>query len=203
MTNPVSVPRYPGAIQAIHWTTAGLIVCVVVFAWLWPDGPAKDGSALLLLHRSLGLTILALTVLRLGLRTTMPVPAEPDAASRLESLVARITHVTLYAILLIMPITGFLWTTSRGRPVSVFGLFDIPPLLPPSETLHSIVRAIHSAGQYAVYAVVGLHVAAALFHLVVRRDDVMARMWPGMRVTPRLNGDANSSLQRIVTERRV
>ncbi len=178
-------PRFAVTLIAIHWATALLIVAVVVLAWEFPRGPAKDGSILLLLHRSIGLTILALTAARLIVRASVPAPAQPDAASWLENLVARATHLLLYVILVTMPISGFLWTTSRDKPVSVFGLFDIPPLLPPSETLHSIARNFHSLGQYAVYVVVGLHVSAALFHLVVRRDDVMARMLPGARLTPR------------------
>jgi cytochrome b561 len=71
-----------------------------------------------------------------------------------------------------------LWATSRGKPVDAFGVFAIPPLLPASETLRGIAHAAHSLGQYAVYGLVGLHVAGALFHLAVRRDDVMPRMLP-------------------------
>ncbi len=181
--SPPNQPSYAVALMVIHWATALLIVAVVVLAWEFPSGPAKDGSIALLLHRSIGLTILALTAARLIVRASVPAPARTDAASWLEEITARGTHVLLYVILVTMPISGFLWTTSRDKPVSVFGLFDIPPLLPPSETLHSIARDFHSLGQYAVYAVVGLHVSAALFHLVVRRDDVMARMLPGARLS--------------------
>jgi len=181
--------RYPVAMMVIHWLTAASIATVVVLAWLFPGGKANDSSVLLLVHRSVGLTILALTVLRLVLRGTLPVPAEPDAASRLQKLenfAARIVHFLLYVILIAMPVSGFLWTTSRGTPVDVFGLFSIPPLLPASDAVHSVARAIHSTGQFAVYAVVALHVAAALFHLVVRRDGVMDRMLPGAQLTPPL-----------------
>jgi cytochrome b561 len=179
--------RYSGAMMAIHWATAILMATVVVLAWILPGGRAADGSALLMLHRSVGLVLLALTAVRLSLRSAQPAPAESDAVSRLENLAARLTHVLLYFILIAMPISGFLWTTSRGTDVSVFGLFAIPPLWPASETLRAIAKTLHSGGQFAVYVVVGLHAAAALFHLIVRRDDVMARMLPGaMAPTPPL-----------------
>ena len=61
----------------------------------------------------------------------------------------------------------------------MFGLFAIPPLFSASDLVHGIARTLHSGGQYAVYVVVGLHAAAALYHLVVRRDEVMGRMLPG------------------------
>ncbi len=178
--------RYSAAMMTIHWLTAAAIVAVVVLAWLFPEGKAVDSSALLLVHRSIGLAILALTVVRLVLRGTQAVPAEPDTASRLENLSARGVHFLLYVILIAMPVSGFMWTTSRGTQVDVFGLFTIPPLFPASEAVHSAARAIHSLGQYAVYVVVGLHAAAALYHLVVRRDDVMDRMLPGAQLTPPL-----------------
>ncbi len=141
-------------------------------------------------HRSIGLTILVLTAVRLRVRHRLNAPVAPGMLAWLEDLAARVTHMLLYAILIVMPISGFLWTTSRGKGVSVFGLFSIPPLLPASETLHDIARTIHSGGQLAVYVVVGLHAVAALHHLAIRRDDLMARMLPR-------NWDATRSLPQV------
>ncbi len=171
--------HFSHTMMAIHWTTAALIVAVVVLAWVFPHRPERDNSIELLLHRSVGLTILSLTVLRLIVRWFSATPDESVGVPWLEAAASRVTHVLLYVILLAMPVSGFLWTASEGGGVNVFGLFTIPPLLARSDTLHGIVKIIHSGGQYAVYAVVGLHAAAAVFHLVVRRDGVMARMLPG------------------------
>ena len=175
--------HYSVTIMTIHWLTVALMAIVVVLAWTWPHGPARDTSSQLFLHRSIGLAILALAVLRIVVRWHSAIPDEGAGLTPLEDVASRVTRWLLYAILLAMPVTGFLWATSRGASVDVFGLFAMPPLLPPSESLRSVVRAMHSLGQYAVYAVVGLHAAAALFHLIVRRDDVMARMLPGARLT--------------------
>lgn len=178
--------RYPGAMMAIHWATAALMVAVVVLAWIIPDGESDYKPGLLLLHHSTGLTLLALTVLRLVVRRFSDIPPEDGLAPWLEAMAARVTHFLLYAILLAMPVSGYFYSTARGNAVNWFGLFSIPPLLPASDTVRGIAWTIHTNGQLAVYVVIGLHAAAALFHLVVRRDGVMARMLPGASLTPPL-----------------
>ena len=171
---------YPRAMRALHWATALLMAAVVVLAWVLPEHAGSD-STLLMLHKAVGITILALTALRLVVRNTSRLPADSDAVSRLEALAARATHVVLYGILLAMPVSGYLTAAARGRATSMFGLFDIPALVPQSAALHDAAWAVHGFGQMAVYWVIGIHAAASLFHLVVRRDGVMDRMWPGLR----------------------
>jgi cytochrome b561 len=132
-----------------------------------------------------GLGLLALTVLRLAVRRLAP-PAGEGELGRFEALASRATHGLLYAILLAMPLSGLLASFASGHPVDLFGVLTIPSPLAKSEMLTGVAFTVHSTGQLAVYGVVGLHVAAALFHLLVRRDGVMARMWPGARLTPAL-----------------
>jgi cytochrome b561 len=131
-----------------------------------------------MLHKSIGLAVLALAAMRLVLRNTSRLPPEEGGIAWIEAAGARTVHVLLYVILFAMPLSGYLSESARGHAVSVFGLFDILPLSPVSPALRSVAWTIHNTGQFAVYAVVGLHVSAALFHLVVRRDGVMARMLP-------------------------
>ena len=169
---------FPGAMRAIHWATALLMVAVVVLAWIIPRGPG-NGGILLLLHESVGLSILALAALRVIVRNASRLPPEDGGLQWIETATSRAVHILLYVILFVMPLSGYLSSAARGHSVSVFGLFDIPPLVPVSKALRTVAWAVHENGQVAVYAVVGLHVAAALFHLLVRRDGVMARMWPG------------------------
>jgi cytochrome b561 len=170
--------RFSAGMISIHWATAILILAALVLAWTWPSGPARASGIMLPMHEAAGLTILALTALRLILRAAQSVPPESSALTRFEAAASRLTHLLLYAILVAMPVSGFLWATSGGKPVDLLGLLAIPPLLPASVELHDVARLIHSVGQYAVYAVAGLHIAGALFHLAVRRDDVMPRMLP-------------------------
>jgi cytochrome b561 len=108
--------------MALHWTTAALIVTVVVLSWVFPHRPARETSIELLLHRSFGLVILALTLLRLIVGRVTVAPEEEAGVPWVEAAAARVTHWLLYAILLAMPVTGFLWTAAQGYAVDVFGL---------------------------------------------------------------------------------
>ena len=176
--------RFPGAMVTIHWATAALMVAVVVLAWIIPRGQSDYKTTLLLLHRSIGMVLLALTALRLVVRHMSTLPPEDTTVLWLETLAARVTHVLLYVILIAMPVSGFLFSTARGEAVDVFGWFSIPPLLAASESLRKAAWFIHTNGQVAVYAVIGLHASAAMFHLLWRRDTVMAQMLPGAQLTP-------------------
>jgi len=183
MTNRTSAPTpaapYPPLLRAAHWGTAALMLAVLSLAWLMPDGRPSDGW-MLMLHESLGLMVLALALARLAIRRRMPSAAEDAGGHWLEPMAARATHVLLYLILIAMPVSGYLSVAARGRTVSLFGLFDLPALLPVSSLLHDAAWAVHETGQGALYATVGLHVAASLFHLLVRRDGVVARMLPAV-----------------------
>ena len=176
--------HFPAAMIAIHWATAVLMAAVVVIAWIIPRGQSDYKTWLLFFHESIGLTLLALTALRLIVRRFSVLPEESGLIPWLEAMAARVTHVLLYVILLAMPVSGFLFRTARGDAVDVFGLFSVPALLPPSEAMRKAAWFVHTNGQVAVYVVIGLHAAAALYHLIVRRDDVMARMVPGATLMP-------------------
>ena len=173
-----SVRPFPAVMRLIHWATALLMALVVVLAWIAPEHQPPEGT-LVMLHKTVGIAILALTVLRLGLRTLTKVPPEPAGTSRVEAAAARAGVWLLYGIMFAMPVSGYLSEAARGRGVDMLGLFTIPPLLPAWPLLHQAAWSLHSAGQLAVYTVVGLHIAAAAYHLLVRRDAVMQRMWPG------------------------
>ncbi len=169
--------RYTLTAQALHWLTVPLILAVLPVAWVvvsLPQGPEK--SWLFVVHRSLGVTILAVVAARLIWRAVNPPPPLPGGTPRMMELVGRITHWMLYALLLLMPVSGYLQSAS-GRPVSYFGLFNLPAL-PENKGLDDIAKAVHLAGQWGIYALVGLHVLATVWHMAVRRDGLLSRMIP-------------------------
>jgi cytochrome b561 len=170
--------RYDPTLQALHWLSAALMAAVVIVAWYMTDLPRTDPGRndWYGLHKSIGVTILALSVIRLGWRHRSP-PA-PLVAAAWEHRVAAVTHVLLYLILLAMPITGYIHSAAGGHPVSLFGLFTLPTLVPEDKALGHLFGEIHEAGQWAVYLVVALHAAAALFHAIIRKDGVLRRMLP-------------------------
>jgi len=139
-----------------------------------PKGLEQDW--MMVFHRSLGVTIFAAAVLRLAWRSTHPAPPSLSGVPRVTELISEVTHWLLHALLLLMPITGYL-QSADDRPVSCFGLFNLAEL-PRNKPLGHVAQVVHLAGQWVIYALVGLHVAATVWHVAIRRDGLLNRMIP-------------------------
>ncbi|MGD9615577.1 MAG: cytochrome b [Alphaproteobacteria bacterium] len=178
--DPVEIETYGPVARAVHWAVAALAVGVVALGWTIPGAPRGGDwrELLLLLHRSIGVLILALMVFRIVWRLTHPPPPFPSGFPRLEAVAAHADHALLYVVFLVMPLTGLLNAAAAGHPVSFFGLFAIPPLFPENPILAKVAIAIHLAGQFVLYALVVIHIAAALTHRFVRRNRILDRMLP-------------------------
>lgn len=128
------------------------------------------------LHISLGLTVFALIWVRLGWRLSGPVPAEIPAAAW-QQRAARLVHVALYALMVIMPVTGLLTVQMEDRVVSWFGLFDFPVLVGPDKETAEVLEEIHADVLWPMLlALVGVHAAAALWHHFRLKDETLRRM---------------------------
>lgn len=185
-SDPVDIDSYGPVARAVHWTVAALAVIVVALGLAIPEAPrgGESRDALVLLHRSVGLLILVLMLFRVAWRLTHPAPPLPAGFPRLEALAAHADHLLLYVVFLVMPVSGYINAAAAGHSVSVFGLFAIPPLLPEDPRVSQVAIAIHLAGQFGLYALVAVHVAAALLH-VVRRNRILDRMLPPRRIAAR------------------
>lgn len=176
--------RYTLTAQALHWLTVLLILAILPVAWVMVSLPKDSQLAwLFVVHRSLGVTVLAVAVVRLAWRATHPPPALPGGSSPVLELVGRLTHWLLYALLLLMPVTGYL-QSGDGRPVSYFGLFSLPAL-PENKALGAAAQTAHLLGQWGIYALVVLHVLATVWHVAIRRDGLLGRMIPSQDGTAR------------------
>ena len=174
---------YGRTARAIHWLVAALAVMVVALGWA-TQAAARNTPArtnLLLLHGSIGLTVLALMIVRILWRWRHPAPVLPSSLSRLEAALAHLTHLGLYLLFIGMPLAGYVNAAAQGQAVGLFGMVSVPPLLPVDERLAQAAIAAHLVGQYLVYLLVAAHVAAAFFHGIVRRDGVLERMLPRQR----------------------
>ena len=171
------LPRYNPIAQALHWITAILVLAVLPLAWVagsLPPAPAK--GSMFVLHKSVGLTILAVVVVRIVWRMVRPAPADPSTPRAL-TLLARVNHWLLYLVFLVMPVSGYLLSAWSGRDTPYFWLFTIPGLAK-NEAAQKVADAVHVFGQWAVYAVVALHLAGTAWHLLIRRDGLLERMLP-------------------------
>jgi cytochrome b561 len=181
ISHPEAAPaRYDWFAIGLHWLIAVLLVAVVTLGLSIPESTRNGATRdmILLLHRSIGLVILVAMVIRLLWRLSHPPPPLPASMRRVEIALALANHALLYLTLLAMPLLGYVNAAAAGHSVSLFGLVEIPPLIPEDDRLAQIAIALHLAGQFAVYGLVAIHVASALAHAVVRRDGVLRRMLP-------------------------
>ena len=179
MPNRSSPTRYGAVAQAFHWLIAALIVTQFTLALLADDLPIGIHKlALLARHKSFGMTVLMLAILRLLWRLKNPPPALPAGMTSLERMLARATHVAFYVLLFAMPMTGWLMSSAKNYSVSWFGLFTWPNLIAKNETAFDLLRSTHGILSVALFAIAVLHIAAALKHHFWNKDDVLLRMLP-------------------------
>lgn len=163
----------------LHWAIAACIVLSVAFGLIsgYADS-AELTQSTMVVHQSLGVTIFVLALVRVAWRLTHAAPPLPASMPRSQKIAAAVTHGTLYLILFVMPVTGYVGLAARGRPISIFGLFDLPRVVERSIKTSAAFQNIHDNLQYVLYVLLILHVGAALYHQFVVKDGLLARMWP-------------------------
>lgn len=177
---PASGPRYTATAQSAHWITAALMFAVLPLGWeavsLPMDSPPD--KLMFTLHKSVGLTILAIVAFRLGWRALYPAPPLTGNLARWEKAAALTSHWLLYLILLGMPVSGYLLSVAGGHTVSYFWLFNVPAL-PRNPALAGAAMWVHVVtGQWLVYGLIAVHLLATIWHVAMRRDGVLSRMLP-------------------------
>jgi len=165
--------------KALHW----IIVLLIINQWVigmradsLPVGLAKLQT--LAWHKSFGITILMLAVVRLVWRWMNPVPDLSAETRPWERVLAKISHVLLYGLIFALPLSGWLMSSAKNFPVSWFSLFQLPDLVAPSEQLFRQMRSLHHMLFAALVVVALLHIAGALKHHFIDRNDVLKRMLP-------------------------
>jgi cytochrome b561 len=174
-----STDRYGNVAQLLHWLIVVLIILQVILALIADDMPlGVQKLTVLARHKSFGMTILGLAVLRVLWRFMNPVPTLPTTLKPYERGLARVTHVLLYVLMFAMPLSGWVMSTAHNYPVSWFGLFTWPNPVAPDKELAELMEEVHESLAYTLGAVVTLHVLAALKHHFVLKDNVLKRMLP-------------------------
>ena len=167
--------NYSPASKMMHWLAALVIIGLLIVGMVMEEmanGP--DKFELMGLHKSFGVVALILLALRIPLRLinpVLPLPGTPAA----DVLKAKAIKALLYILMFVMPVSGILMSQAGGHPVAMFGL-ELPSLLAENEELHEIFEAVHGIASKVLIAAILLHVAAALFHHFIKRDDTLKRM---------------------------
>jgi cytochrome b561 len=174
-----SFDRYTRTAMALHWLIAAVVVAQ--FAWGWsmqeiPKQPPGLRADAFNLHKSIGLTILLLMMVRLGWRALHPPPPLPPMPAW-QARLAHANHALLYGALFVMPIAGYLGSAWSGYPVKYFG-WTLPSWAAKHPELKDLCSTVHFASSWVLLAAVALHVAAAAKHAIVDRDGVLQRMLP-------------------------
>jgi cytochrome b561 len=178
-SQPFFPKRYTAVAQIFHWIIAALIVTQFALAWTAEDLPLGIHKlALYARHKSFGMTILMLAVLRLLWRLKNPPPPLPDGMTPVERVLARATHIAFYVLLFVMPLTGWMMSSAKNYSVSWFGLFTWPNLIGKNEHAFDVLRSTHDLLSDALFAIAVLHILAALKHHFWNKDDVLLRMLP-------------------------
>ncbi|HZP85445.1 MAG TPA: cytochrome b [Burkholderiales bacterium] len=175
-----SAQRYNNVAILLHWLIAAAVLFMIGLGWYMSDIPKGDPtrSYWFNLHKSIGVTIGVLVLIRLLWRATHQPPALPASMPAWEQTAARINHTLLYVCLLAMPLVGFLASNYTKYGVKYFGI-QIGPFFAENQARRDALQEVHELLSYVLVALVVIHVVAALKHLFIDRDNVFQRMLPG------------------------
>jgi len=173
--------RFTPLQRALHWLMALCILAMLFIGVGMVSTIAPKYLPLVAIHESLGTVILLLALIRLAVRWRYGAPALPADLPAPMKLAAELSHYILYALMIAMPLLGWGMLSSANYPVVLFGGLHLPMILPPSDSLHTLLWNAHVCLAFVFFGLVLMHLAAALFHALVRHDGVFEAMAPGPR----------------------
>ena len=183
--------RWGAVSQALHWAVVLLILLIATFGLLMDELPRSPRWFWVwTAHKSLGLTVLALALLRLAWRLYAGAPAPVPGTPPWQARIAAATHWLLYGIVFAMPLSGWLYDSASGlRPLRWFGGPEVPKLVAPDRTIADVAGDAHEWLFWGLVALVALHAGAALYHHFFLRDATLQRMLPGARAPRHQDAD--------------
>src|SRR5271165_5208387 len=180
-----AAPRYTATAIALHWSIAALIVGGATLGLSMVGLPLSRAKLQWYAwHKWIGITVFLLSCARLAWRLGHPPPPAPSAMPLWQARAARLAHGLLYVLLLVIPLTGWLFSSASGVQVVYLGLLPLPDLLPKDKALAGVFRAWHVGLNFTLLGLVCIHAAAALRHHFVDRDAVLTNMLPAALTKP-------------------
>jgi cytochrome b561 len=171
-----AAPRFNLLARLLHWTMAVLILAMVLIGIGMVSTVSPRYHQLLSVHKSIGSLILLLAAIRLINRLLRPPPPLPADLPGWQKHLAIASHVILYALMFALPVVGWSMLSAGGYPIVVFGAIHLPPLLPHNVAVFAVLRTLHTLLAVLLFTVFLGHLGAALFHRLIRRDEVFKSM---------------------------
>lgn len=164
----------------LHWITAVLVLLMIPAGLIMVQQglPRPLQDTLFIFHKNTGVILFLLIVLRLIYRWRHKPPPLPDDMPVWQSQAAGLTHLALYALLVLMPVSGYIRVRADHFPIEGLDALGMGTLMPKSEILAATAQAVHVICAFLLIAILALHIAAALQHALLRRDGIWSRMWP-------------------------
>jgi len=168
---------------AFHWLIALLIVCGFSLGWVMTDIPGFTPTKLRYFswHKWIGVTVFALAVLRILWRATHAAPPMPRRMPLWQRGAAHLVHLLLYVLMIVIPVSGYLYSSAANIPVVYLGLIPLPRIIAPDPQLKEVLKNLHIALNYTLLVLVALHVVAAIKHQLIDRDGLLSRMLPFLK----------------------
>ena len=172
--------------RVLHWLMAIMILAMLFIGVGMVASVSERHEWLLRIHKPLGIAILILAVLRLAVRLRHPPPALPVDLPAMQKLAAHASHWLLYALMLAMPLIGWAMLSAGGYPVMLSDSLRLPPIFPTSPVAFAVLRHLHGWFAMLLFLTFLAHMAAALYHGLIRRDGVLSSMLRGGKKAPSL-----------------
>ena len=174
--------RYTPVAISLHWLIALLIFAGWGLGFYMSDLPLSPAKLRYYSwHKWMGVTTFILVILRVGWLATHPAPSLPRAMPPWQTRTARVTHLVLYLLMFVIPLSGWLMSSAKGVPTVYFGVLPIPDLIGKDKAMGDVLVVVHQSLAFGLAALAGLHVAAAIKHQWMDRDGVMGRMVPFLK----------------------
>ncbi len=193
MTTPIrDLPsRYGAVAMTLHWLIAIAIITNLIIILTVDDLPRPERMQWVALHKSIGLTVLILSIARIVWRWFNPVPPPPVGLPKYQRIAGTALHHLFYLLIVAIPLAGWMMTSASGRPIVFFGLFNWP-LFPglggmtpqTGHAYHEAFESVHVVLGWSLVGLIPLHIAAGLYHHFMLKDNVLLRMLPGTKLRP-------------------
>ena len=175
--------NYPTIARLFHWVMAVLILATIPAGLVMVQtGLDRDlQNTLFIFHKNVGVLLLLLVIARLAYRFRHPPAPLPADVPGWQVRIAGLNHAALYALLILMPVAGYIRVKAGGFPIETLDAMGLPSLVPRSDALAETAKAVHYFGALTIAFLIAAHIGAAAYHGIMRRDGVFSRMWPPLR----------------------